>query len=283
MLGVVLAVVLGATSIYIYGVFLAYLLGRLLASPLYRWLRRLNRVPAEQGLSPIVMQIIAAVAGFGVGIAADIIWPPAGPMAYVLGVGLLLTILVIILSQGATIVGLARSGGGDIARVRRRLQRYNTRHSSPVDRDDALRSVRRIRRVGERLLLRAETTTLRGSLRHHRRQTILLALSWTANLLFSVLVLFVTIAGNFRTSTAGWALLGSIAGTVLIAPLALLLVRTEDRWWPRTVGQELRDEAIRVERNILRHAPAVAAPPGLGESIRRLWRRARRSAFKVSD
>jgi hypothetical protein len=127
--------------------------------------------------------------------------------------------------------------------------------------------------------LRAETTTFRHSLRNHRRQTVLMALSWTANLLFSSLVLVAITLGHFRTSAAGWVFLAAIGGTVLIAPVALALVQAEDRWWPRTVGQELRDEAIRVERNLIRYAPAVAAaPPGIGEGIRRLWRRARRSA-----
>jgi hypothetical protein len=150
--------------------------------------------------------------------------------------------------------------------MRRQLHEYALRKSTPADPADALVWVLRMKRVGDRLALRAETLTFRRWAIHKRMGLALVEIAWIEGVLVAVV---------FAASMTGYAdpipgtsdrvILAIVVAAAFLGPAALVLQWNTDRWWLRAIGADLRADAEIAEKAV---KARIVQPVGFVQRLR---------------
>ncbi|MEU6748500.1 hypothetical protein ABZ914_19980 [Spirillospora sp. NPDC046719] len=258
------AVLCSAALVYSYALFVWEGAWWLLAAPRYRWGRALGVHQAELSVSlvyaPLFSGLAAVLAGLGVNVVTD---SDASTVDRKYGMALVGLALLGLAYSSLTL--LKNSKGRGLPRVRYQIHRYTDRAYTPPDIDAAVAWIKRQRRAGQYLADQGAALTWRRYRRRRRTLVSVTASAVSINLVFVVAVAVRLIAVGTGLATRSWIVIGLIALALPLASLGLVLDWRTQRWWLRTVGQELIEAADRAQASIARRFPEQTLRRRLGQ------------------
>ncbi|WP_433174997.1 hypothetical protein [Actinoallomurus sp. CA-150999] len=271
--GVILGVPLVLLPVIVAGIFLAQLVRCLTAKLMYAWSRRVDRSPFDLSVALVFAPLASAMAAILAGVGVNLI-SSEDLRDELFGFAIMVVSLIFIIRSGSGLLKAVEQHGGGLTRIRRQLYEYAFRQSVPDDLAEALILVRRMKRVGNRLTLRADALTFRRWARQEARLVGFVTAAWFCALLVAVLYPVGLAEDGIHPSlgTGTYVLFAIVTAGTVLAPTMLVLHWRMDRWWFRVIGAEISADAQIAEKVLMaRVVPRAGFVRRLRSWAARLW------------